>query len=147
MAALIANRIFYTGASLLDFKLEIALLLGFLLTVVFGPFIVFAPQLAHAKRMGLREYGTLAGRYVREFDEKWLRGGARANESLVGSPDLQSLADMANSFDIVKTMRIAPITRDAFVFMGVATLAPLLPLALTMMSPEELLRKLFGMLF
>jgi hypothetical protein len=44
-------------------------------------------------------------------------------------------------------MHIVPITRDAFVFLGVATLLPVLPLALTMMSPEELLKKLFGMLF
>jgi len=29
-----------------------------------------------AKRAGLREYGTLAQQYVREFDRKWLRGGA-----------------------------------------------------------------------
>jgi hypothetical protein len=147
LAGLIANRIFYTGASLPDFKLEILLLLIFLLVIVFGPFIVFSPQLARAKRMGLREYGTLAGRYVREFDEKWLRGGAAANEPLVGSADLQSLADLANSFDVVKTMRVAPVTRDAFVFLSVATLVPVLPLGLTMMSPEELLRKLFGMLF
>jgi hypothetical protein len=147
LAGMIGNRIFYTGASLPDFKLEILLLLIFLMVVVFGPFIVFSPQLAHAKRMGLREYGTLAGRYVREFDEKWLRGGATANEPLVGSPDIQSLADLANSFDVVKSMRIVPITRDAFVFLGVATLVPVLPLALTMMSPEELLKKLFGMLF
>jgi hypothetical protein len=147
LAGTIGNRILYTGASLPDFKLEILLLLMFLLVVVFGPFIVFAPQLAHAKRTGLREYGTLAGRYVREFDEKWLRGGATANEPLVGSPDIQSLADLANSFDLVKSMHIVPITRDAFVVLGVATLLPVLPLALTMMSPEELLKKLFGMLF
>jgi len=147
LAGTIGNRILYTGESLPDFKLEILLLLMFLLVVVFGPFIVFAPQLAHAKRTGLREYGTLAGRYVREFDEKWLRGGATANEPLVGSPDIQSLADLSNSFDLVKSMHIVPITRDALVFLGVATLLPVLPLALTMMSPEELLKKLFGMLF
>ncbi|MCK7478821.1 MAG: hypothetical protein M0C28_16690 [Candidatus Moduliflexus flocculans] len=32
----------------------------------------------------LREYGTLAQRYVREFDAKWLRGGAPADEPLRG---------------------------------------------------------------
>jgi len=34
-----------------------------------------------------------------------------------------------------------------FVFLAVATIAPIVPLALTMMSPEELFKKLFGMLF
>jgi hypothetical protein len=32
--------------------------------------LVFAPKLAAAKRAGLHEYGTLAQRYMREFDGK-----------------------------------------------------------------------------
>ena len=72
LAGLIANRIFYLGAALLDFKIEIAVLVVFLMCVVLGPLLVFAPQLAQAKRTGNREYGTLAERYVREFDAKWL---------------------------------------------------------------------------
>jgi hypothetical protein len=147
LAGLIANRIFYAGAALPDFKVEILVLVLFLLTIVFGPFVVFSVQLSRAKRTGLREYGTLAGRYVREFDKKWLRGGAPADEPFIGTADVQSLADLANSFGVVKSMRIAPITRDAFVFLAAATIAPIVPLALTMMSAEELFKKLFGMLF
>jgi AcrR family transcriptional regulator len=147
LAGLIANRIFYVGAALPDFKVEIAVLTGFLLCVVLGPLLVFAPQLAQAKRTGNREYGALAERYVREFDTKWLRGGASADEPLVGSGDIQSLADLANSFEVVRTMQIAPITRDALVRLVAATLAPVVPLALTMMPFEELLKKLFGILF
>ena len=55
----------------------------FLLGLVFGPLLVFTPQLAEAKRRGLREYGTLAERYVRKFDAKWVRGGAPAGEPFV----------------------------------------------------------------
>jgi hypothetical protein len=95
----------------------------------------------------LREYGTLAERYVREFDVKWLRGGAPPDEPLVGSGDVQSLADLANSFDVVKTMRLSPVTRDALIRLAGATLAPLVPLTLTMMSLEELLKRLFGLIF
>ena len=84
---------------------------------------------------------------MREFDAKWLRGGAPADEPLVGSGDIQSLADLANSFEVVKTMQIAPITKDAFLRLIIATLVPVVPLALTMMSLEELLKKLFGILF
>jgi hypothetical protein len=148
LAGMIANRIFFLRATLPDFKVEIAVIVLFLVCVVFGPFLVFAAQLAAAKRTGLREYGTLAERYVREFDDKWLRGGATAgSETLVGSADIQSLADMANSFDVVRTMRVAPITRDALLGLVVATLAPVVPLALTMMSLEDLLTKLAGVLF
>jgi hypothetical protein len=147
LAGLIANRIFYLGAALPEFKVEIAVLAVFLLCLVLGPLLVFAPQLAQAKRVGNREYGALAERYVREFDAKWLRGGAPDDEPLVGSGDIQSLADLANSFEVVRTMQIAPITRDALIRLVAATLAPIVPLLLTMMPLEELLKKLFGILF
>jgi hypothetical protein len=146
LAGVIANRIFYLAAALPEFKIEIAAVVFFLLCVLLGPLLVFAPQLAQAKRTGEREYGALAARYVREFDVKWLRGGAPADESLVGSGDIQSLADLANSFEVVRTMQLAPITRDALLRLLVATLVPLAPLALTMMPLEELLKKLLGIL-
>jgi hypothetical protein len=147
LAGFIANRIFYLGAALPQFKIEIAVLVIFVLCMVLGPLLLFAPQLAEAKRRGNREYGTLAERYVREFDAKWLRGGAPADEPLVGSGDIQSLADLSNSFEVVRTMRIAPVTKEAFVQLVVATLAPVVPLALTMMPVEELLKKLIGIVF
>ena len=147
LAGPIANRIFYLGATLPEWKVEIGVLVVFLVCLVLGPLLVFAPQLAQAKRTGNREYGTLAERYVREFDAKWLRGGAPADEPLVGSADIQSLADLANSFEVVRTMQIAPITRDSLLRLVAATLAPIVPLALTMMPFEELLRKLLGVLF
>jgi hypothetical protein len=147
VAAQIANRIILLGATLPEFKMEIAAMVGFLLCVVFGPLLVFVPQLAQAKRRGLREYGTLAERYVRDFDVKWLRGGAPRDESLVGSADIQSLADLGNSYEVVRSMRAVPITRDGLLQLGAAVLVPIVPLALTMMSLEDLVKKLFGILF
>ena len=147
LAGNLANRIFFVGAALTQFKVEIASVVVFLLCVVLGPLLVFSPQLARVKRQGLREYGTLATRYVREFDAKWLRGGAAADEPLVGSGDIQSLADLAGSYEVVRTMHLVPIKRDDVLRLVVATLAPIVPLALTMMSFEELLKTLFGVLF
>jgi hypothetical protein len=157
LAGQIANRICYVGAALPEFKVEIVVLVVFLIGVVFGPLLVFAPQLAAAKRTGKREYDTLAQRYVREFDAKWLRaplrqgyegqGGADEGESLLGSADIQSLADIGSSVDVVRGMRIVPVTKEAVIQLAFATLAPIVPLALTMMPLEELLKKLFGMLF
>jgi hypothetical protein len=147
LAGPIANRIFYLGAALPEWKVEIGVLVVFLVCLVLGPLLVFAPQLAQAKRTGNREYGTLAERYVREFDAKWLRGGAPAGEPLVGSADIQSLADLASSFEVVRAMHIAPITRDSFLRLVAATLIPIVPLLLTMMPLEELVRKLLGILF
>jgi hypothetical protein len=147
LAGLLANRILYMGATLQGFIVEIAVMVGFMQCLVLGPLLVFMVQLAQAKRTGLREYGTLAQRYVREFDSKWLRGAASADEALVGSADIQSLADLGNSFEVVRTMRGAPITKEDILQLGAITLAPTVPLLLTVMPLGELLKMLFGILF
>ena len=146
LAGPLANRILYLGAGLLQFKAEIAVMVVFVLCLVLGPLLVFTPQLAQAKRTGLREYGTLAELYVRAFDSKWLRG-APADETLAASGDIQGLADLGNSYDVVRTIQLAPITKEVIVLLGAATLAPIAPLALTMMPLEELLKTLLGILF
>jgi len=142
LAGLIANRIVFRGATLLDFKVEIAVVPLFLLLMVLGPLMLFAPCLAATRRVGLREYGTLAQRYVREFDDKWLRGGAPAGEPLVGSGDIQSLADLGNSFQTVQSMRPVPVTKEALIQLAVITLLPVAPLVLTMVPLSELLKRL-----
>jgi len=147
LSGMIAQRILHGGTSLMEFKVEIAVVVVFVQCLVFVPLLLLAPQLAQAKRNGIREYGTLAQRYVREFDAKWLRGGAPPTEGLIGSADLQSLADLGNSFEVVRTMRAALVTRDAIVQLGIATIIPLAPLLLTIMPLEELVKKLFGILF
>jgi hypothetical protein len=146
LAGQIANHIFYEGKTLLDFKPEIVAVVIFLLLLVLGPLCVFAPRLAQAKRQGLLEYGALASRYVDGFDQKWLRGGAPPDEQLVGSGDIQSLNDLAGSFEIVKSMRPFPFGKTIVLQTVIAGLAPLLPLALTMISLEEIVKRLLGIL-
>jgi hypothetical protein len=147
LAGTLANRIFYNGADLRDFKPEIGLMVIFVETLVCLPLLVFSSQLAAARRRGMAEYGTLAERYVREFDAKWLRGGAAPDEPLIGSADIQSLADLSNSVEVVRSISTVPVGRDAIVRTAIATLVPLLPLLLTIMPLEELLKKLLGLLF
>ena len=147
VAGPLAGRIFFLGASLPQFKGEIAVLVIFLLCVILGPLLVFTPQLFEAKWRGLREYGTLAGNYVREFEAKWLRRPPPANESFVGSADIQSLADLGNSYEVVRSMRIAPITNLSILLVVAAALLPIAPLVLTVMPFEELLKKLASILF
>jgi len=147
LAGQLANQIFYLGTSLTQFRLEILLLVIFMVFIVVGPLLVFSPQLAETKRTGLREYGTLAQRYVRDFDAKWVRGIGSGEEQFLGTGDIQSLADLGNSFEVVRSMRIVPVTKDAMFQLAVATVAPIVPLVLTLMPLEDLLKKLFGILF
>jgi hypothetical protein len=147
LAGVMANKIFYAGAKLTDFKLELLAMVTMMLFFVLGPLLVFIPRLVRTKRVGLAEYGGLAQRYVREFDQKWLRGGAPTDEPLVGSADLQSLADLGNSFEIVKGMKPVPFGKDTLLQLAVISLAPVAPLVLTMIPLGELLDRFLHVVF
>ena len=97
--------------------------------------------------MGVREYGSLAGRYVREFDRKWLREEPQPGEPLVGSADIQSLADMGTSFAVVRDMTYIPFDLQAVLRLAVTTLLPVAPLLLTMISFSELVDHLLKLVF
>lgn len=68
-------------------------------------------------------------------------------EPMPGSGDIQSLADLGNSFEILRGMRIIPVSKEAVFQLGVATLAPIVPLVLTMMALDDLLKKMLGIIF
>lgn len=147
LAGVMANRIFYAGDTLLAFKFEIVGMVAVMLFAILGPLLVFWPKLAAVRRMGLIEYGMVAQRYVRKFDHKWLRGGAPADEPLIGSPDIQSLADLDSSFAIVKEMSLMPFTMRTMLQLAVLTLLPVAPLLLTIIPLDVLLERLVKIVF
>lgn len=146
LAGLISSRIFYQGESLLSFKVTIISLLSFCLLVILGPLIMFTPRLIRTKRIGLYEYGTLATAYVVDFDQKWVRGGA-GREGILGTPDIQSLSDLANSYSVVREMKPVPFILEDVIRLVLATALPILPLLLTMMPLEELLKRIIKIMF
>jgi hypothetical protein len=147
LAGLMANPIFFAGAKLTDFKMEVVGVVALVLLLVLGPLLVFSPLLMRAKRTGLREYGMFASRYVSEFDLKWIRGGAPRDEPLVGSGDIQSLADLGNSFQVIRDINPFPFGRDTVIQLVVFTILPGFPLVFTMIPLEELITKLLGTVF
>jgi hypothetical protein len=146
LAGVVANRIFYMGATLTDSRIEVAVVLVYLLLLVFLPLTVFAYQINEAKRRASRVYGRLSQRYVRDFEALWLPEGAPAQASPLGVSDIQSLADLNNTLDTVRATRTVPVTREAIVKLAAATLVPLAPLLLTMFPAEELAKRLLKLL-
>jgi hypothetical protein len=146
LSGLIANQVLYEGADLLTFKIEAFALIVLFMIVVLGPLLVFTPQLLEAKHKALGTYGHFANDYVRSFEDKWVRGHGEGSE-LLGAADIQSLADLANSYDVIREMRIVPFGAHDITRLAAATAAPLLPLALTVLSPEEALGRVLKILF
>jgi hypothetical protein len=127
--------------------MEAAGFIGFFVVFVLGPLVMFTPRMARTKRKGLAEYGLLANKYVFGFEKKWIRGGSPDVGELLGTGDIQSLADLGNSYSVVREMRIVPFALEDITILAVATAVPLLPVMLTIFSPEELLVRLLKILF
>src|SRR5215469_8118212 len=112
ISGFIADRILHDGATLAQYKAEIVGLAVILLLVVLGPLCVFIPKLNAARLSGLRTYGTLASDYVTGFAAKWTGGAPGPGEPLLGSADIQSMADLDNSYRIVREIKLVPFGRE-----------------------------------
>ena len=114
------------------------------ISVVAGivPLLVFAAPLARAKREGLYEYGRFASAYVQTFEHKWLEDDARAKGQMLGSADIQSLADLGGSFERVESMRPVVLDHKTIIAFVVSAAAPMVPLLLTEVPLREILKLL-----
>jgi len=114
---------------------------------IFGPLLMFAPQMARVRRKGLADYGLLAQRYVEGFRDKWILGHGINSEELLGTGDIQSLADLGNSYTVVQEMRSVPFSLKDVSRLAAATAAPMVPLLLLVWSPEEVIMQVLKVVF
>ena len=146
LAGVIANRVLYHGERLVSFKLQIVGLIAFFVIAVLGPLLMFTPRMARARRKGMADYGLFAQRYVENFDQKWVQR-ASPSEELLGTGDIQSLADLGNSYQVVREMRVVPFALKDVSRLAIATVVPLTPLLLTIFSFEELITRVIKIVF
>jgi len=132
---------------LLDQKFVISGYVIMMLVILLAPLLVFTPKLFVVKRRGLQDYGVLASEYTQAFHRKWIRKEGPERELLQGSADIQSLADLGNSFEFVRNMRPFTIDRNSLLPIVAASALPMLPLLLTVYPIDELVLKIIGFLF
>lgn len=119
------------------------LVLSLLLTL--GPLLVFVRTLAFTKWRGLQEYATLGSEYTRRFDRKWVRGNP-PNDEILGSGDIQSLADLGNSYAAIRNMKLIPATAGNAITLALAAALPLLPVVAVIVPIEKILGVLLQLL-
>jgi hypothetical protein len=142
LSGMIANRILYAGARLPEFKVEIIGWVAVLVLLILGPLLMFAPKLRATRRKGVLEYGPLGQRYASAFRRKWTGDDRPADEPLLGSADIQSLADLRNAFVVIDGMQVAPFGLKNVTTLAAYVLAPVAPLLLTTFSVEQLLDRM-----
>jgi hypothetical protein len=125
------------------------LLVGYVILcplLILAPLFLFTGQLMQCRTRGLLEYGALANRYTQEFDAKWMQSKGPEGEGLLGTPDLQSLADLGNSFAIIRNMRPFPFDSLTVLVLVAAALVPMAPLLFAVMPLADIVKKIMGFL-
>jgi hypothetical protein len=147
LSGLIASRVLYEGRALLSFKMEAAGFVGFFVLVILGPLVMFTRRLERTKGKGSSEYGLMASRYLDGFEEKWIKSRASETSALLGSADIQSLADLGNAYSMVRQMRLVPFSTLDITRLAAATAAPLMPLLFTVYSAADVAKLLIKIIF
>lgn len=139
------------GTQLLDHRLTVpalgpTLIAFILITFVIGyaPLLLFTGHVYRARRRDLADQGLFTLDYVRQFETKWLKG---AQESPLGTADIQSLADIGNAFQVVLTTRLIVFEPLRLKNLVIAALVPMIPLLATVVPIEKIVSRLGGALF
>ncbi|QDU20670.1 hypothetical protein [Urbifossiella limnaea] len=142
LSAEAAFLIVFEQVDIETFKVPYAALLVVAELLLLGPLLVFVPILVRTRLAALREYSLLVDRYNRGFHDKWIGGAAPADEPLLGSADIQSLADLGNSFRFIQEMTAYPFSVRAILQLALVTSLPCLPLLLLVMPVGQIIELL-----
>ena len=145
ISAAIASRVLFGGATLEAFEGIYATVILLALLVFCRAFDLVRSQTAQSQTRGLIRYGSLASRYTQLFERKWVDGSA-VDEPLLGSADIQSLADLGNSYELVRKMRLVPVELSDFIAIALPGVLPALPLVATVVPLEAILKGILRLL-
>jgi hypothetical protein len=141
LASAWGTEIAFEGTTLTKYvKVLIAWVIVVLL-VTLGPLVSLSPSLLRARVQGLRGFGGLASSYTRQFEDRWIR--SVPDLPLLGAQDIQSLADLGGSFQVVRGMRMFPFQGRHALIVLLAAVAPSFPLVFTQVPLREILKRLF----
>jgi hypothetical protein len=144
LSGTVAFQVYFDAVPIDNFKVLYAVFLVLSELFCFGPLLIFTPLLSRTRREGLRKYSILVNTYNRAFEQKWVSGQAPPDEPLLGSSDIQSLADLGNSFGMIRDMKVFPFSNQNIIQIAVIASLPGLPLIFLVMPLGELLNLLAG---
>ena len=138
LAATYAEEIKFAAVPLVEYTTPVTAAVVGLTALSLVPLFFFSRRLVEVKQRGLLDYGGLATDYVQAFHRKWLQGGA-GDEPLIGSADVQSLADLGNSVGAIQDMQLLPISWSQISTLALAAALPMLPLVLFAIPLDQII--------
>ena len=107
-----------------------------------GPLVLFTRRLWDCRVNGLDKYMAMASRYVQAFERKWIRDAEPTGDSQLGTSDLQSLADLTNSMNVVRGIRMVPGGPRLALWLAGSVIGPMLPLVLLKYPVDQVVKVL-----
>jgi hypothetical protein len=146
VAGAFGNAIAYQGATISSLKFLIITFCALVIIVFACPLLILTPKLVRVKLASLHKYAALGTAYVGAFDAKWIQGSGSDREPLLGTADIQSLADLSNSFSVIREMRILLIDKRVLIGLGIPAIFPMIPLIIIATPIDTIVRAVLKLL-
>jgi hypothetical protein len=147
IAARWSTLVFREGLPFLAFRKDAVVYALLMVGLGIMPLLPFTDRLLRLRLRALREYGAFACDYCAQFEERWIRRPrSEAGGELLGTSDIQALADLANSFGIVERTSVFLVTPRLAATLALAALMPMVPLFMTVLPIEVILPRLLKVL-
>jgi hypothetical protein len=147
LAGQFGNSVAYFGDTLGSTKVPMIAFVLIAVFIVLCPLTLLSPKLSALRRAGLARYSQLARQLTKSFDAKWTQDGNGTRETILGSPDPSSVADLVSSYNVVRDLKIVPIDRKLVLQVAAEAAAPLAIVWLVATPAERIVANLIKMLF
>ncbi|HYD15434.1 MAG TPA: hypothetical protein VEA77_03445 [Hyphomicrobium sp.] len=118
-----------------------------LLALFTGPLLVFAPVLRDVWLRGTLEYGALAERVGKAFEDKWLTKGKSADPAALDQPDFSATTDLYQVVSNVYAIRLVPVDLKDLIALAIAVLIPFVPVVLLAVPTDVIWSGIKSLLF
>jgi hypothetical protein len=136
------HEVAYHGLDVRALKGPAGALLLLNLVIAVAPMFAFAPRLRALRRGAIASWGALLAEHGRLVERRWLRRETLSDDALLNAPELGPVADIVALYETVRSIRMAPITRNSVLPPLFATAIPLIPVAAAQIPLKEIVKKL-----
>lgn len=135
----VAESMFYHGRHPSEFYAIVILLLGLVLATAICPLLPLIRPIRLAAFRASIEYGELASRLGRRFDERWVRDRRSVTKEALAAPDFSATTDLYSITANALRIRLIPVDFRTVLILAICTLVPFLPILVAALPISTLL--------
>jgi hypothetical protein len=146
LASVWCGHVLYDGSDVSEFHRPFIAFFVAALLIPIAPLLVFTGRLIRLKVLGLHDFGVLANRHSLLFDQKWIQEAEKNLPTVLGTPDISSLCDIATDYQTVQGVRFVPFRFQDLLVLAATVFIPMIPLLLIEIPLRDLITKIGGAL-